>query len=177
VYSKRLPPDQRKFIHLVVNTSLRSGPVAAQVYVSTAVFIGGKSVANIFHQVRLDLPLEASRMCYLIEGGGSCTVWVFVYWLVEVLAYQTRWWGGGGAYGTEGRCCLVSFAGQGGDGDDTDGEGGGQHDGPRCVLVVRCPCRILCMPHQVMCFASIAAEESMCTRKLPCSRKSWGTPV
>jgi len=69
-----------RLVHLVVDTSLAQGkaPVAIKAYVSTAVNIGGAPVANVFHQVKVDVVASApERVCLdrMIRGQDPASAW------------------------------------------------------------------------------------------------------
>lgn len=67
-----------RLVHLVVDAAVASGRVAIKAYVSTAVHISGAPVANIFHQVKVQVVSTApERVCLdrMVRGQGREKAW------------------------------------------------------------------------------------------------------
>jgi translation initiation factor 3 subunit F len=61
-------------VHLVVDTALTGAAVGCKGYISTPLEIAGEALANVFHQVQVQLESsEAERICIdrMVKGQGS----------------------------------------------------------------------------------------------------------
>ncbi|KAM3571389.1 hypothetical protein VYU27_006584 [Nannochloropsis oceanica] len=87
-----------RLVHLVVDAAVASGRVSIKAYVSTAVNISGAPVANIFHQVKLDVVSTApEKVCLdrMIRGQEREKAWMASETVATVLP------GGGAAAARE----------------------------------------------------------------------------
>ena len=113
-----------RLVHLVVDAAVASGRVSIKAYVSTAVNISGAPVANIFHQVKVEVVSTApEKVCLdrMIRGQEREKAWMASETLATVLP-------GGGGSGREGRSRGVGggIVGDAGGSEWIRGQGGGR---------------------------------------------------